>query len=328
MHAEQHRLPVERARALAAGYRRFRPQQDLPRPLWETVYLLEECQNVERPLLERLRILGLMATSLDQFFIEVLPRWQDESQPTAESMHWLAALPAFVESTLQTASSYLSDTLLPALAKTHHIEICPLSTLGPSDQQWLRRFFHERVYPLLTPLAIDPGHPFPFISTFSLNFIAQLCAEQDEAGHDRILARIKVPRLLPRFITLPAAEHRSGRGQAGVHCYVQSEEVVRFFLPELFPGLAVEYASLFRVVRALEPRLPKEESLERGVRQRELSLPVVRLDVEQTMPAHLLDWLLDHLGVPPYASFRLPNQIGELQLVDLANLLEGPHLRV
>lgn len=315
--SEQDQATVERARILAAGLRTFRPAQDLPRPLWETVYLLQECQNVERSLLERLRILGLMVTSLDQFFIEALH--------TAESMHWLVELPRFVESILQEASQYLNDTLLPTLAQRHHIEICSPASLGPGGHQWLRRFFQERVYPLLTPLAVDPGHPFPFISTFSLNFIVQLRAEHsDEAWDSLNYARIKVPRLLPRFIDLPLVEDdRSERRKDHVKCYVQSEEIVRFFLPELFPGLTVENTFLFRVVRAVEPRPVHDEPTERGTRQRELTLPVVRLDVEQAMPAHLLEWLIDHLEVPPYACFRLPNQIGELQLVDLANLLEG-----
>lgn len=322
--AEQQQAIVASAHRLAAGLRAYRPRQDLPPALWETAYLLEEGQNPQRSLLERLRIFGLMATSLDQFFIEELPRWQEESHPNGVAGHWHDELPRFVETTLQQASHYLNGTLLPALVQSFEIEITTPANVPPAESRWLRTFFEDRVFPLLTPLAIDPGHPFPFISSFSLNFLVQLRAQQPEAPCPaRQYARLKVPRLLPRMIAIPNGDNgHAGRGSKSSR-FVRSEEVVRQFLPALFPGLVVEGAYLFRVVRALSPRPSRELSWEQSTRRRELSLPVVRLDVEQMMPPPLLEWLVRHLEVPPYACFRLPNELGELHLVDLANLLEG-----
>jgi polyphosphate kinase len=180
-----------------------------------------------------------------------------------------------------------------------------------------------RVYPLLTPQAVDPGHPFPFISSFSLNFIVLLRSEPpNRAWEAPTYVRIKVPRLLPRFIAMPA-DPEAMTGDRPMRNYIQSEEVVRFFLPELFPGLVVESAFLFRVVRGVQPDEEVRGSIQRRLRQRELTWPVVRLDVERAMPASLLDWLNEHLNAPTYACFRLPEPLGDLQLVDLANLLDS-----
>src|SRR5690606_35013328 len=111
---------------------------------------------------------------------------------------WHDELPRFVETTLQQASHYLNCTLLPALVQSFEIEITTPATVPPAESRWLRTFFEDRVFPLLTPLAIDPGHPFPFISSFSLNFLVQLRAQQPEAPcQTRQYARLKVPRLLP-----------------------------------------------------------------------------------------------------------------------------------
>jgi polyphosphate kinase len=314
---------VERAQSLAHGLRSFRPAQDLPEALWEIAYLGQESQNRERMPLERLRILGLMATSLDQFFVEQLPLWQNYAVEDAEYARRLLQLPAYIESLLQRTAAQLRVELLPSLTDQYAVRLHAPDQLSSPAREWLRRFFQMRVYPLLTPQAVDPGHPFPFISSFSLNFIVLLRSEPpNRAWEAPTYARIKVPRLLPRFIALPAGEGAI-TGDRPLRDYIQSEEVVRFFLPELFPGLVVEGAFLFRVVRGVQPDEEARGSIQRRLRQRELTWPVVRLDVEKTMPASLLDWLNEHLDAPPYACFRLPDPLGDLQLVDLANLLDS-----
>jgi polyphosphate kinase len=227
-----------------------------------------------------------------------------------------------VESLLEQTSAQLRTELLPVLTEEFGVRIYKPEDLSSSAFEWLRRFFEMRVYPLLTPLAVDPGHPFPFVSSFSLNFIVVLRSEvSGRAWNALSYARIKVPRLLPRFISLPADETESG--DRLLRSYILSEEVVRFFLPQLFPGLTVEGAFLFRVVRGAQPNAEPGESIQRRLRQRELNWPVMRLDVERNMPTILLDWLTDHLDAPPYVRFRLPDPLGDLQLVDLANLLDG-----
>ena len=312
---------VARAQALAQGLRTFRPQDDLPPSLWETAYLLQQSADADRPLAERLRILGLMTTTLDQFFAEEIPAWQEQATHDPGAAQQLQLLPVQIASIMRRSSALLRKEILPRLTEDEAIHICLPSTLDESAIQWVRRFFQRRVYPLLTPLAVDPGHPFPFISSFSLNLLVELHSDEYDGWDASNYARIKVPRLLPRFIPIPVdvdAAHPEHK-----RCYLQSEELLRFFLPDLFPGLTVTGAYLFRVIRAAEPQQNKSHSLKRRSRQKELSLPVVRLDVEQSMPADLFDWLVDHLDVPAHLCYRMPEQIGELQLVELANLLDG-----
>lgn len=314
-------LVVERAQVLAHGLRSFRPAQDLPKALWEVAYLWEESQKAERSPLERLRILGLMASSLDQFFVEQMPLWQARARQDGEYARRLTQLSPYVESLLEETSAQLRTKLLPLLTDEYGVRLYTPEQLAPPMREWLRRFFELRVYPLLTPLAVDPGHPFPFVSSFSLNFIVVLRSDRSGRAWNALsYARIKVPRLLPRFIGLPVDETVGDRPLRG---YIQSEEVVRFFLPQLFAGLTVEGAFLFRVVRGAHPDADPEGSIQRRLRQRELNWPVVRLDVERATPTMLLDWLTDHLDAPPYVQFHLAEPLGDLQLVDLANLLEG-----
>ena len=310
-----HEQVSERARALALGLKSFIPDRDLPEALWETAYLLAESQVRTRPLLERLRILGLMATSLDQFFVEELTRWQTLASHHMTYARLLTHLADYVEPMVQQASTQLRTELLPTLAREYGVDISTPEQLPPAALDWLRIFFQERVYPLLTPLAIDPGHPFPFISSFSLNLIVSLRRSlQRDARQPLTYARIKVPRLLSRFIRVDVA--------GSERIYVRSEDIVRFFLPKLFPGLTVENTFLFRVVRAAEPSTGKEPFAQLGSRQQQLVLPVVRLDVEQEMPDHLLSWLIEHLQAPPYVCYQSSDQIGQLHLVELANLIE------
>lgn len=322
---------VARAQSLAQGLRTFCPQEDLPPALWETAYLLQQGADANRPLAERLRILGLMTTMLDQFFAEEIPAWQEQATHDPIAAKQLQLLPVQIASIMRRSSALLRKEILPRLTEDEAIHICSPSALDESAIQWVRRFFQRRVYPLLTPLAVDPGHPFPFISSFSLNLLVELHSDEYDGWDASNYARIKVPRLLPRFIPIPV--DAIGADAIGVEtgdaisvrkrCYLQSEELLRFFLPDLFPGLTVTGAYLFRVIRAAEPQQSKSNPLQRRSRQQELSLPVVRLDVEPSMPADLFDWLVDHLNVPAHLCYRMPDQIGELQLVELANLLDG-----
>ncbi len=311
---------IQRARQLATGLADFHPPPDLPLPLWESAYLLQESRQPQRPLLERLRILGLMAASSDQFFIEKLPRWQHwaESQPTY--VDWLSRLPTFLEPLLQQAVTTFQTELLPRL----EITLAQPADLPPPALHWLRTFFSERIYPLLTPLAIDSSHPFPFISSFSHNFIVHLA--QTPPRHDfwrgLTYARLKVPRLLPRYMAIPR-EISADEANAARPIYVQSEEIVRYFLPDLFPGVPIATPYLFRVVRAAEYRSRREPLDPSPSRQRQMALPVVRLDVERSMPDTLVAWLADHLEAPLYTCYRTTDPVGQLHLVELANLLEG-----
>lgn len=330
-HTPAQRRMAERAKALARGLQAVLASEADGGPLPEATYLLAEARNPDRPLLERLRILGLMATGLDQFFVEHLPDWQRAAQRRPQMAARLDELPARLQPLLHQASQCLQAELLPALNQAYGVSLHDPATLPADEQAWLRRFFQQRVYPLLTPLAVDPGHPFPFISSFSLNLLVQL--EGMAASSSWPYARIKVPRLIPRFVHLllepahpaePIHWTKSADVDLSKHTYVCSEELIRFMLPELFSGLEVKGAYLFRVLRAGESWQKRAElsNLRPNLRHQQLSSPVVRLDVEGSMPDHLLSWLVEHLNVPGYACYRLAGYLGQFQLIDLANLID------
>jgi polyphosphate kinase len=295
---------VARAKALAAGLKIRLRSARLPAQVVEVAFLLEESRNPECPLLERIRILGLLASRLDHYFAEQAP-----DLPESQSQ----AINAQLEPLQQQAFTELQDTLLPALAREYGILVGRPEALNGHQREFLRRFFRQQLYPMLTPLAVDPGHPFPFISSHSINLLVHLSSP--DAGFGPLsYARIKVPSLVSRFVAVPAA--------AGQRLYLRSEDAVAGFLADLFPGMQIEHVFLFRVLRAAHSSRAGDElaSQSRGLRLQQLSSPVVRLEVEESMPDGLVEWLASHLAVLPQLCYRSSGPLAMFQLVDLANL--------
>lgn len=317
------RRVAERAKALASGFAAYQMPADVPRLLAEAAYLCDESHNSARPLLERIRILGLMSTALDQLCVDQggLPPSQerDSEKPFYLSDEVSAALPAL----LDRSARLLRVELLPALAREQGVLLRQPATLSREQRVWLRAFFQAQIFPLLTPLAIDPGHPFPFISGYSLNFLVKLRGlKPGTAARQSSYARIKVPRMLNRFVVLPPADEED---DAAPRDFLWSEDIVRFFLPELFSGLVVESAHLFRVLRPIPSLHQQTETFDSHpvLHQRHLHSAVVRLDIEADMPAAVLDWLAQQLSVPPTAIFPIDGHMALFQLTDLVNLIEG-----
>ena len=321
------RRVAERAKSLAVGLARYPGADAISRALREPHYLCDESHNTSRPLLERLRILGLMATSLDQFCVDQGGDGGDTDsdnieddfdQPALFSDEFCAAVTAL----LARSSRLLRTDLLPALAQERNALMRQPTTLTREQRLWLRSFFQAQIFPLLTPLAIDPGHPFPFISSYSLNFLVQLRGLKPGSSTPvTSFARVKVPRLLSRFIEVPRLEEDSHNERS----FLWSEEIVRFFLPELFAGLSVENAWLFRVLRPVSALAQQAETFDSlpAHHHRNLLSSVVRLDVEADMPQPMLDWLANHLGVPANGIYPIDGNMALFQLTDLINLVEG-----
>jgi polyphosphate kinase len=295
---------IARARALAAGLKSLLRSASQPAPVVEAAYLLDEGRNPDCPLLERIRILGLLASVLDHYFAEQAPAMADSKR--VEITEQLDPL-------LQRAFDELNDALLPALVHEYDILIRRHHELDGLQRSDLRRFFRQKLYPMLTPLAVDPGHPFPFISSHSINLLVHLSSPDLSIG-PLSYARIKVPRLMSRFVTVPSA--------AGQNLFIWSEDVVAGFLDELFPGMNIESVFLFRVLRAssIERNGDELEAQSRGLRNQQLTSPVVRLEYEAAMPEPVVEWLASHLPVPLQFCYRSSGPLAMFQLVDLANL--------
>ena len=295
---------VARARALATGLKNRLKTAQQPAPVVEASYLLEESRNRDCPLLERLRILGLIASVLDHYFVVQAPT-------LADSEH--EAIAAELDPFLQQAFVDLNDSLFPALMDEFRISIRRPHELDRQQHEYLRRFFRQQLYPMLTPLAVDPGHPFPFISSHSINLLVHL-SRPDIGMGPLSYARIKVPRLMSRFVSVPSS--------SDLRLFIWSEDAVAGFLEELFPGMQIESVFLFRVLRASSDAGNGDEleAQSRGLRHQQLALPVARLEVEKAMPDSVVDWLASQLPVPLQRCFHSDGPLALIQLVDLANL--------
>ena len=208
-----------------------------------------------------------------------------------------------------------SQSVLPALA-SEGIEILRWKELAADEQASLKRLFRERIYPVLTPLVVDPAHPFPYISGLSLSLAVMIVDPKNGAT---MFARVKVPPLLPRFMSVAANR------------FVPIEDVIAAHLNELFVGLEVLEEHAFRVTRTRDLEIDEDvtedllKSLERELMRRRFE-PAVRLEVEESMSADVLDKLVTELGVDTRAVYRVP---GPLDLAGLSAIadLDMPQLK-
>jgi polyphosphate kinase len=273
---------------------------------------------------ERLRILGLMAAAVDNLFILELPAVRhraDNGDRTAQAM--LAELALQVQPIVDQAAAFITEQIFAEMERAG-IRVQQASHLMTEQRTWLRDYFQNRVYPLITPLAVDPGRPFPFISTHSLNLLVHLPRTElpqrtVSRWQPQTYARIKVPRMLPRLVQLPPLKGRSIRG------WIWSEEVLRFSVAELFQGMEMGSAHVFRVLRSGSQLTSAPALLGPAVATRKIERlsQVMRLDVEASMPQAMVDWLAHHLEVPRYSIFRIPGPLSLVQLVDVANIVDG-----
>jgi polyphosphate kinase len=222
---------------------------------------------------------------------------------------------------LEQATVLIEGMLAPALAEMG-LRIVPVYALDNVQIDSLHDYFLRQVYPLLIPLAVDPGRPFPYISSDSLNLLVELRA----AGESPTLfARVKVPRVTPRLIGVPQkqpARRTHGDGCPAQTCgpllYVWSADLVRHFIHDLFAGMPVKDVHLFRVLRAQE--CERQNGVGHRAARRNDEQPVVRLDVAATMPDNVLMWLMHHLRVQANAVVQLSRPLETLCLHNLAEL--------
>ena len=249
------------------------------------------------PLLERLKFCAICSANLDEFFQVRVAALKDQvaaglSQPSpdgASPQAQLAAIGEAADAFVAEQESIAVDHLLPALAR-EGVELVDWAELGPHDHLHLIAYFEQRVFPVLTPLAVDPAHPFPYISTLALSLAAMI---SDPDPGERRFARVKVPNILPRLVALP-----DGRR------FVPVEQIIAVQLHHLFVGMVVEEHAVFRVTRNADLTLEEEEAddllaaVEMELRRRRFGR-AVRLEVQQGISEEMLDLLVRELDLGP-----------------------------
>jgi polyphosphate kinase len=289
--------------------------------------VLEEAWDDKNSLLERVKFLSIVGSNLDEFFmvrvsglkkqidLGILNLPPDGMTPAEQ----LAAIRKMAMQIMTDARDCLRDDILPALNKTG-IHILDYSALTERQKSTVVAYFEEVVFPVLTPLAFDPGHPFPHISNLSLN-LAVLIRDQANKNH---FARIKVPSTLPRLVPIKRSSG-SVRKDGTVpynHYFVWLEQVVANNLNALFPGMQVIEAHPFRVTRDADMEIQELEaadlleSMEQSVRQRRFG-SVVRVTVNDAMPTYIRDILIENLELDRNDIYTFDGPLGLSALMQL-----------
>lgn len=271
----------------------------------------------DNSLPSRIRAIGEAAATSDAIFSEWLPNRDDRLCPdSGEKRLTTKQVSSQVAIALNRATQLLHRSLLPALAN-EQIWIASLDGMDAGQRTWLRSTFTRQLFPLLIPLAVDPGRPFPQINGSTLNLLVVLRGHaRDVALDGPALALVEVPESLDRWLPVrsiedhdePSSWFSMDRYQPGT--YAWSEEVMRACVDLLFPGMVVDGSFLFRVLYAHTNNVTKNSAFA----GRDPSPAVARLDVEEAMPVPVRRWLIRHLNPPDHTVMRSlpPMALGDL----------------
>ena len=279
--------------------------------------VLELAEDPGLPLLERARFLAIFASNLDEFFMVRVAGLKRRiaagvAVPTASGLlprEVLERIWAETSVLMQRQASLFRDQIVPALAE-ENIELVRWDDLDRDEQKQCKKLFKDRVFPVLTPLAVDPAHPFPYISGLSLNIAVLVRNPKTRKEH---FARVKVPPIFARFV--PVGNQR----------FVPLEDVIGEHLKRLFPGMEVLGVHTFRVTRNEDLEVEEDDAenllaaMEKELLRRRFG-PPVRLEVEESIDEHILDLLVTELGVSPGEVVRLTGPLDLTGLHDIADL--------
>ncbi len=280
--------------------------------------VVSEAQNPRHPLLERLRFVSISASNLDEFYsvrvagligqarAGVLERSADGATP-AQQLHQINTRARDLIAAQQAAFAHVRALLGPA-----GMVICTAAQLASDDAHFLDSYFMERVFPVLTPLAVDPAHPFPFIPNMGL-VMALTLARNDDHGH--MSALIPLPSQIDRFVRLPTAP-------GGPIRFVMLEELVSMFLSRLFPGFQLQGSGLFRLIRDTDVEFEEEaedlvQSYETALKRRRRGV-AIQLTIQADMPAGLRELVIDAIEAPTEEVYM---ETGIIGLVDVKQLI-------
>ena len=282
--------------------------------------VLELAEDSTVPLLERLRFLAISSSNLDEFFMVRVATLMSkiENDVTAANVaghkpkELLALISTKVNELVSRQSQTLHEEILPELKK-HGIEFVKWEQLDENEQTYVAKLFQDRIFPVLTPLAVDPTHPFPYISGLSLNLAVMV---KNPTTHEEFFARVKVPEILPRFIAT---------AKIGSTRFLPLEDLIAIHLQELFPGMTIEDHYTFRVTRNQDIELDEDEaedlllSLEQELLRRRFG-PPVRLEIESGVDEVLVSKLGSELGIGPENIFHVTAPLNLTSLHKIADL--------
>lgn len=291
--------------------------------------VLAQAEDHHIPLLERLKYLCIVSSNLDEFFevrVASLMARDREDRETNRPV----SLPGFervskvAHELVRQQYATLNEQILPALAASG-INLLRHTERNDAQRAWVKEYFEREVRPLLTPIVLDPAHPFPQIVNKSLNFVVEL-AGKDAFGRGSAIAVMKAPRVLPRIVRLP--DGLGGKGAA--YCLLSS--IIHAHIADLFPGREVLGYSQFRVTRDSDLWVDEEEvknlrqALKGELQTRHFGF-AVRLEVSQHCPANLAQFLLDQFGIAPEFLYPVDGPVNMVRLNELIDYASKPEFR-
>ncbi len=302
--------------------------------------VLDQARDPHWPLLERLKFLAIFGSNLDEFFMIRVSGLHDQLAAELGAVagagllarEQLSAIRSAVLSITDSAARLFAETLLPELERAG-IRLRNYEALNPVEALTLRDYFRSHVFPILTPLAVDPVHPFPFLSNLSLSLAVEAI---DPTTGERRFARIKVPESLSRFVPLPLSSDAESASAEGARDFIPLEDVIAGNLAELFPGMHIVGAWPFRVTRDMDIDILEDEAedllalVDREIRKRRFGA-AVRLEIDSAVPLHIQNLLLEKLELEADDLYRSDGLLGFSGLFAVASLprrdLRDPPLR-
>jgi polyphosphate kinase len=287
--------------------------------------VLELAEDPTMPLLERVRFLAIFSSNLDEFYMVRVATLMSKLENGVTA----ANVAGFTPMELMKQVSIRTNELMERQSRVFHEEIEPLlknegiefvhwDQLNDTERGYVTKLFQDRIFPVLTPLAVDPSHPFPYISGLSLNLAVIV---KNPASHEEFFARVKVPEILPRFIAT---------AKTGSTRFLPLEELIAIHLQELFPGMVIEDHYTFRITRNQDIDLDEEESediltsIEQELARRRFG-PPVRLEIENGVDEKLVEKLAEEIKINPENIIHIAapldltslNKIADLDFPDL-----------
>ena len=288
--------------------------------------VLELTEDPTIPLLERVRFLAIFSSNLDEFFmvrVASLKAKIERGVTTPNSAGYtpkelLKIVLKRTQDLVQIQAERFRDVILPEL-REHGIEFLKIAELTPDERENLKDYYNKRIFPVLTPLVVDPSHPFPYISGLSLNVGINIESSED---YDISFARVKVPSNLPRYIrTSDATKFR----------FVLIDDLIAEHLSDLFPGVTLKDHFFFRVTRNQDLDLDEDETddiletMEKELTRRRFG-PPVRLEVDKVINTHVLNELMEELQIEPYDVIKYDSPLDLRSLNQIADL-DFPQLK-
>ncbi|BEV35360.1 polyphosphate kinase 1 [Synechococcus sp. M16CYN] len=311
---------------------RLTPDQYINRELSWIAFnqrVLAQALDQRTPLLDQAKFSAIFSNNLDEFFMVRVASLKSQveagiSTPSEDGktpQEQLLTIRKHLIPILQQQQEHYRHHLKHRLCE-HNIHLLDYDQLVNRQRHWVDQYFQTSIFPVLTPLAVDPAHPFPFVSNLSLNVAAVI---RDPETDQCQLARVKVPKKnLPRFIAIPPK--LSENNTLPIHTAIPLEQVIAFNLKLLFPGMAIEGHYFYRVTRDADLELRELEAddlmiaLEQGLRKRRIGGEVVRLEVANEMPNSVIDMLMTGLNIEEADLYKIDGPLGLDDLFSLTNL--------